>query len=116
VTKWCLISKCFSTADCGTPRPIGLPRVRRRGRDRNAEDMQRSLTKVRRNLEHLCAGVPATPIEDLPAALQTRVVGVSRPWVILLRQVATMVIDRMRAAASRGGGDPGAGPSRPPED
>ena len=97
-------------ADCGTPRPIGLPRVRRRGRDRNAEDMQRSLTKVRRNLEHLCAGVPATPVEDLPAPLQTRVVGVSRSWVILLRQVATMVVDRMRVAASRGG-DPGAGPS-----
>ena len=95
---------------------MGLPRVRRRGRDRNAEDMQRALQKVRRNLEHLFAGVPATPIEDLPEALQTRVVGVSRSWVILLRQVATMVVDRMRAVVARSGGDPGAGPSRPPED
>ena len=95
---------------------MGLPRVRRRGRDRNAGDMQRALQKVRRNLEHLCKGVPATPIEYLPEVLQTRVVGVSRSWVILLRQVATMVVDRMRVAVACSGGDPGAGPSRPPED
>jgi len=65
VWKWCLNIKCLLYADCGTPHPVGLPRVWRRGRDRNAEDMQRALQKVQRNLEHLCAGVPVTPLEDL---------------------------------------------------
>ncbi len=70
---------------------------------------------VRRNLEHLWAGLPVTLVEDLLVPLQTKVVGVSRSWVILLRQVATLIMDRLRVATSRGD-NPGAGPYHAPKD
>lgn len=77
--------------DVGTPRPIGLPQSRRRYMDRTAEDMQRTLQPIPRNLEVLCADVHVTLIEDLPKNMQMRVVGVPIAWILLLRRVATLV-------------------------
>lgn len=42
--------------------------------------------------------------------MQRRVVGVPRTWVFLLRRVATLVLDHMRAIAARGD-DQEVGPS-----
>lgn len=90
-------------ADVGTPRLVVLPKSCRRGRDRTAKDMQRTLQKVWRNLESLCTDAPVVPIEDPSEHMQRRVVGVPRTWVILLHQVATLVVDHVRATAARGG-------------
>ena len=72
-------------------RPEGLPRHKRRRGEAETVDSDRTLQAVQRNLEGLTRQIPMAAVEDLPEAIQRRVVGVPRDWVRLFRRVSTVV-------------------------
>ena len=78
-------------SDVGPVRPEGLPRHKRRRGEADTLDSDRTLQVVQRNLEGLTRQIPMATVEDLPEAIQRRVVGVPRDWVRLFRRVSTAV-------------------------
>ena len=76
----------------GPVRPEGYPRHKRRRGEVDAEDPGRTLHIVQRNLESLTRQVPMSAVEDLPEAIQRRVVGVPRDWVWLFHRVSTVIV------------------------
>ena len=77
--------------DIGSVRPEGFPRHKRRRGEADTVDLDRTLQAVQRNLEGLTRQIPMVAMEDLPEAVQRRVVGVPRDWVRLFRRVATAI-------------------------
>ena len=62
--------------DIGPVRPGGYPRHKHHRGKVDTEDPGRILHAVQRNLDSLTHQVPMVTIEDLPEAIQRRVVGV----------------------------------------
>ena len=65
-------------------------------------DFDRTLQAVQRNLEGLTRQIPMAAVEDLPEAVQRRVVGVPRDWVRLFRRVATAVMFYRNTTSGQG--------------
>ena len=65
-------------------------------------DSDRTLQDVQRNLEGLTRQIPMAAVEDLPEAVQRRVVGVPRDWVRLFRRVATAVMFYRNTTSGQG--------------
>ena len=61
-----------------------------------------TLHVVQRNLEGLNRQVPMAAVEDLPEAIQRRVVGVPRDWVRLFRRVATVIVFYRNTTSGQG--------------
>ena len=78
--------------DIGPVRPEGYPWHKRRRGEADIVDPDRTLQAVQRNLEGLTHQVPMAAVEDLPEAIQRRVVGVPHDWVRLFRRVATVIV------------------------
>ena len=80
--------------DVGPVRPEGFPRHRhcRIEAENVIEDPKRVIHAIQRNLEDLTHHVPMAAVEDLPEAIQRRVVDVPRDWVQLFRCVATSIV------------------------
>ena len=72
--------------------PEGYPWLKHRRGEVDTENPGRTLHAVQRNLEGLTRQVPMAAVEDLPEAIQRRVVGVPRDWVRLFRRVATAIV------------------------
>ena len=89
-------------SDVGPVRPEGLPRHKRRRGEVETVDSDRTLQTVQRNLEQLTRQIPMAAVEDLPEAIQRRVVGVPRDWVRLFCRVATAVTFYRNTAAGQG--------------
>ena len=86
----------------GPVRPEGLPRHKRRRGEADTVDSNRTLQAVHMNLEGLTRQVPMAAVEDLPEAIQRRVVGVPRDWVRLFRRVATAVMFYRNTTSGQG--------------
>ena len=78
--------------DTGPVYPMGYPRHKCCRGEADTEDPGRTLHAIQRNLEGLTRQVPMVVVEDLPEAIQRRVVGVPRDWVRLFRCVATAIV------------------------
>ena len=88
--------------DVGPVRSEGLPRHKRRRGEAETVDSDRTLQAVQRNLEGLTRQIPMAAVEDLPEAVQRRVVGVPRDWVRLFRRVATAVMFYRNTTSGQG--------------
>ena len=88
--------------DIGPARPEGYPRHKRRRGQADTVDPDRTLQAVQRNLEGLTRQVPIAAVEDLPEAIQRRVVGVPRDWVRLFRRVATAIMFYRNTTSGQG--------------
>jgi hypothetical protein len=62
-----------------------------------AEEAERVLKRVERNLTVLTRTTPMEEIKDLPPSMQTHVFGVPRTWVQLFRCLANVVVHYGRA-------------------
>ena len=78
--------------DIGPVCPDGYSRHKRCRGEADTVDSDRTLHAVQRKLEGLTRQVPMDAVEDLPEAIQRRVVGVPRDWVRLFRRVATAIV------------------------
>ena len=94
--------KNYHVSDVGPVRPEGLPRHKRRRGEAETVDSDRTLQDVQRNLEGLTRQIPMAAMEDLPEAVQRRVVGVPRDWVRLFRRVATAVMFYRNTTSGQG--------------
>ena len=65
-------------------------------------DSDRTLQAIQRNLEGLTRQIPMAAVEDLPEAVERRVVGVPRDWVRLFRRVATAVTFYRNTTSAQG--------------
>ena len=88
--------------DIGPVRPEGYPRHKHRRGKADTVDPDRTLHVVQRNLEGLTRQVPMAPVEDLPEAIQRRVVGVPRDWVRLFRRVTTAIVFYRNTTSGQG--------------
>jgi len=88
--------------DIGPVRPEGFSRHKRRRGEANIVDLDRTLQAIQRNLEGLTFQVPMAAVEDLPEAIQRRVVGVPRDWVRLFRRVATAIVFYRNTTSGQG--------------
>ena len=89
-----IVTICHVYADVGPWWPDSFPHHRLRGRGEGimGVDVERTFQSNHTNFVRLTHRVPMAQVEDLPEAMQSRVVGVPWAWVWLFRWLAIAVV------------------------